>query len=553
MKITIVLPNGENEIREYDHAMTPLEIMEEFKDRFAHEVVACRVKERNAHLLETVDEDCTIHFHDIQNPYGNMAYQASLTMLYLTAVNEVLGKEVKVTIANSLSKGLFTKIHSNGINDEVVKQIEDHMKEMVEKDIPIKEERMERDVILEYLKEQGSQEEYRLFKTAEDLSHAFMCEINETRNLFYHHLVPSTKFLKLFDLRRYRNGVLLRFPHPSNPDVVPEYQEQKKLYEAFSEETHWEHLMGVNFVADLNEIVKSEDIKDLIMLSEALHEKKIAEIAEEIKESGKRIVLIAGPSSSGKTTFAKRLSIQLRVIGLKPLYLGTDDYFIDRADMKTDENGEMDFESLSAVDVELFTKQMNELLAGNKVDLPEYNFIIGKKEYGKRITSIDASQPIVIEGIHGLNPELTKGISDEEKFKIYISPLTQINIDMHHRIPTTDARMLRRLVRDNRTRGRDATQTIKDWPNVRAGEEKWIFPYNSEADVFFNSQCLYELAVLKKSAKPLLEEIDPSQPEYAEAQRMSKFLDYFVSIEDESVIPNNSIIREFIGGSVVVN
>ena len=432
MKITIVLPNGENEIREYDHAMTPLEIMEEFKDRFAHEVVACRVKERNAHLLETVDEDCTIHFHDIQNPYGNMAYQASLTMLYLTAVNEVLGKEVKVTIANSLSKGLFTKIHSNGINDEVVKQIEDHMKEMVEKDIPIKEERMERDVILEYLKEQGSQEEYRLFKTAEDLSHAFMCEINETRNLFYHHLVPSTKFLKLFDLRRYRNGVLLRFPHPSNPDVVPEYQEQKKLYEAFSEETHWEHLMGVNFVADLNEIVKSEDIKDLIMLSEALHEKKIAEIAEEIKESGKRIVLIAGPSSSGKTTFAKRLSIQLRVIGLKPLYLGTDDYFIDRADMKTDENGEMDFESLSAVDVELFTKQMNELLAGNKVDLPEYNFIIGKKEYGKRITSIDASQPIVIEGIHGLNPELTKGISDEEKFKIYISPLTQINIDMHH-------------------------------------------------------------------------------------------------------------------------
>ncbi len=553
MKITIVLPNGENEIREYDHAMTPLEIMEEFKDRFAHEVVACRVKERNAHLLETVDEDCTIHFHDIQNPYGNMAYQASLTMLYLTAVNEVLGKEVKVTIANSLSKGLFTKIHSNGINDEVVKQIEDHMKEMVEKDIPIKEERMERDVILEYLKEQGSQEEYRLFKTAEDLSHAFMCEINETRNLFYHHLVPSTKFLKLFDLRRYRNGVLLRFPHPSNPDVVPEYQEQKKLYEAFSEETHWEHLMGVNFVADLNEIVKSEDIKDLIMLSEALHEKKIAEIAEEIKESGKRIVLIAGPSSSGKTTFAKRLSIQLRVIGLKPLYLGTDDYFIDRADMKVDENGEMDFESLSAVDVELFTKQMNELLAGNKVDLPEYNFIIGKKEYGKRITSIDASQPIVIEGIHGLNPELTKGISDEEKFKIYISPLTQINIDMHHRIPTTDARMLRRLVRDNRTRGRDATQTIKDWPNVRAGEEKWIFPYNSEADVFFNSQCLYELAVLKKSAKPLLEEIDPSQPEYAEAQRMSKFLDYFVSIEDESVIPNNSIIREFIGGSVVVN
>ena len=238
---------------------------------------------------------------------------------------------------------------------------------------------------------------------------------------------------------------------------------------------------------------------------------------------------------------------------MHPLYLGTDDYFVNREDMVADEDGNMDFESLNAVDVNLFTEQMNDLLAGKKVDLPEFNFLEGKKEFGKRLTSIDESQPIVIEGIHGLNPALTEGIDDEHKFKIYISPLTQIKVDSHHRIPTTDARMLRRLVRDYRTRGRDATTTIRDWPSVRKGEETYIFPYNDQADVFFNSQCSYELAVLRKYARPLLEEIGTDQIEYAEAQRMLKFLDYFVSIDDESVIANNSIIREFIGGGIIVS
>ena len=367
------------------------------------------------------------------------------------------------------------------------------------------------------------------------------------------HALPSTSYIPFFEVRRYRNGLLLRFPHPNYPDEIPPYEEQKLLYDAFSEETQWEKLLKVSFASDLNRMIEKQESKDLIMLSEALHEKKIAMIAEQIQSAKKRIILIAGPSSSGKTTFAKRLCIQLKVIGLNPLYLGTDDYFVNRDEMIPDENGKYDFEELEAVDLHLFETQMNALLHGEKVDLPEFDFITGKKIFGKRITSIDASQPIVIEGIHGLNPQLTEGIDDSEKFKIYISPLTQINLDAHHRIPTTDARMLRRMVRDNRTRGRDGAVTISSWPSVRHGEEKYIFPFNKEADVFFNSQCVYELAVLKKYATPLLEKVQPDQAEYAEAQRMLQFLSCFASIDDDSIIANNSIIREFIGGSILVS
>lgn len=551
MKLEVLLPNGTTKVSEYDHSITPEVLIEEFKDEIEHQIVSCRIKNRDARLDEVIKEDCKVELKDMTNPYGNMAYQASLTLLYLKAISDVLGPEVKTTIANSLSKGLFTKIHTN-LTDEDAENIQKRMEELVKNDEIISEERVNRNEALDYLEKKKNSDEYKLFSTAYDLSHAYLAKLDDTSSLFYVHTVPSCKYLKLFEVRRYRNGMLLRFPHTSNVDVVPEYHEQKKLYEAFSEESHWENLMSVNTIGDLNTKVNNNEIKDLIMLSEALHEKKIAEIADEIKNSGKRIILIAGPSSSGKTTFAKRLIIQLTVAGLKPLYLGTDDYFIDRKDMKKDENGEIDFEALSAVDVPLFTSQMNDLLEGKKVDIPEFEFVEGKKIFGKRIISIDSSQPIVIEGIHGLNPELTKGIPNDSKFKIYISPLTQINVDMHHRIPTTDARMLRRLVRDYRTRGRDARQTISDWPNVRRGEEVNIFPYNSEADVFFNSQCIYELAVLKKYAKPLLEAIGRHEPEYPEAQRMSKFLDFFVGVLDDHYIPNNSIIREFIGGSIIV-
>ena len=553
IKVKVILPDGRTEENEYEAGITPEKILTALQQKPLHQTYACQVDSYYERLNQKLNEDCTLTFCDISNSYGNMAMQGSLILLYCAAIHHVLGKNVKVTIANSLSKGLFTVIHDGNVSEEVIRTIQNDMSETVRADLPIEETVMDRRDVMSWLKRRSLKDEMDLYQSAPDLSSAMVCRLGEEEDLQYYHAVPSTGYLKLFELRKYRNGVLLRFPHPEYPDEVRVFEEQRLLYEAFSEETHWENLCGVNFASDLNHCVENNTYKQLIQISEALHEKKIAEIAEKIKTAQKRIILIAGPSSSGKTSFAKRLCVQLQVIGLKPLYLGTDDYFVNREDMVVGPDGKKDLEGLSAVDVRLFANQMNDLLAGKKVDLPTFDFIKGEKIFVKRITSIEPAQPIVIEGIHGLNPEMTEGIPAESKFKIYISPLTQLNLDLHHRVPTTDARMLRRMVRDYRTRGRSAAVTIDTWPSVRAGEDRNIFPYNSEADAFFNSQCIYELAVLKKYAEPLLKGIHEDQPEYAEAQRMLQFLEFFVSIQDDSYIANNSIIREFIGGSILVD
>ena len=372
------------------------------------------------------------------------------------------------------------------------------------------------------------------------------------RNFFYGLMVPSTGYLKYFELRKYRRGILLRFPHPSNPAVIPEYVDEKTLYKTFGEQSKWGKLMGIKNVSDLNAKIEEGKFKELVQLSEALHERRIVEIADMITKNKKRIILIAGPSSSGKTTFAQRLCIQLRVNGLEPLYMGTDDYFVEREDTPLDEYGEKNYEDLEAVDIELFNSYMKDLLSGKTVDLPSFDFMTGHKVFGKRVTSIKNNQPIVIEGIHALNEALTLHIPKEEKFKIYISPLTQLNIDSHNRIVTTDHRMLRRMVRDFKYRGHSAQSTIASWPKVRAGEDKNIFPFSNEADVMFNSVHLYEIAVLKKYAQPLLEAITEEEAEYSDAVRMLNFLRFFKTAPDDSVIVNNSILREFIGGSVFV-
>ena len=550
-QITVVLPSEKEITLEVPKNTTIAELLQEVNTE--HHIYAALINHKHVHFSECVHDQDVIQLQDICASYGNTCYQSTLTLLYLKAIHDVMGKNVTVTIANSLSKGLFTVIHAGNVTDDLAKEIEDRMHELVEENLEIREEYVDRDTAIELLKDAKDKKSIDLLKTASDLKNVYVIALADEKMMTFVHALPSTGYVPFFEVRRYRNGLLLRFPHPNFPDQIPPYEEQKLLYDAFSEETQWEKLLKVSFASDLNRMIEKNESKDLIMLSEALHEKKIAMIAEQIQSAKKRIILIAGPSSSGKTTFAKRLCIQLKVIGLNPLYLGTDDYFVNRDEMIPDENGKLDFEALEAVDLHLFETQMNSLLHGEKVDLPEFDFITGKKVFGKRITSIDASQPIVIEGIHGLNPQLTEGIDDSEKFKIYISPLTQINLDAHHRIPTTDARMLRRMVRDNRTRGRDGAVTISSWPSVRHGEEKYIFPFNKEADVFFNSQCVYELAVLKKYATPLLEKVQPNQAEYAEAQRMLQFLSCFASIDDDSIIANNSIIREFIGGSILVS
>ncbi|WP_314850223.1 peptide-methionine (S)-S-oxide reductase MsrA [uncultured Solobacterium sp.] len=550
-QIKVILPSEKELTLEVPKNTTIAELLQEVNTE--HRIYAALINHKHVHFSECVHDQDVVQLQDIRASYGNTCYQSTLTLLYLKAIHDVMGKNVTVTIANSLSKGLFTVIHAGNVTDDLAKEIETRMHELVEENLEITEEYVDHDTAIELLKDAKDKKSVDLLNTASDLKNVYVITLADEKMMTFVHALPSTSYIPFFEVRRYRNGLLLRFPHPNFPDQIPPYEEQKLLYDAFSEETQWEKLLKVSFASDLNRMIEKKESKDLIMLSEALHEKKIAMIAEQIQSAKKRIILIAGPSSSGKTTFAKRLCIQLKVIGLNPLYLGTDDYFVNRDEMIPDENGKYDFEALEAVDLNLFETQMNALLHGEKVDLPEFDFITGKKVFGKRIISIDASQPIVIEGIHGLNPQLTEGIDDSEKFKIYISPLTQINLDAHHRIPTTDARMLRRMVRDNRTRGRDGAVTISSWSSVRHGEEKYIFPFNKEADVFFNSQCVYELAVLKKYATPLLEKVQPDQAEYAEAQRMLQFLSCFVSIDDDSMIANNSIIREFIGGSILVS
>ncbi len=514
-------------------------------------VLAAKLDNKISALTKKIENHCTIEFLDMRDQAANLIYQRSLSLVYLKAVHDVLG-HVPVFIENSLNKGLYTEIKTpEPITEQEVTDVEQKMRELVKDDLPFVKEMLSRDEAFTVLTEDGLLEKARMLQKS-DVAQVPIYSLGGYRNFFYGHMVPSTRYVNLFELKKYRRGVLLRFPHPSAPDKLLPYVDEVLLYHVFGEQKNWDRLMKISYVGDLNEKVESGEYKEIIQISEALHEKKIAQIADMITQQKKRIVLICGPSSSGKTTFARRLIIQLRVNGLEPLYLGTDDYFVERNQTPLDENGEPNFEDIEALDIELFNRDMNGLLAGNEVDIPTFDFIHGTKVFGKRITRARKGQPIVIEGIHGLNRQLTADIPDEEKFKIYISPLTQLNIDEHNRIPTTDARMIRRMVRDYQFRGHSAQSTIRSWPKVRKGEDKNIFPFNGEADVFFNSVHIYELAVLKKYAEPLLRNITREEPEYSEAVRMFKFLQFFKTIEDDSMIVNNSIIREFIGGSIFV-
>ena len=526
------------------------ELAEEFAAELPYTVMLAKVNGKYEELTFVPEEDSEVELLDIRNHSADLAYQNSLCLLYLKSVMDVMGK-VTVRIDNSLNKGLYTEIDSEQpVTETQVEQIENRMRELAAEDIAIVREVYQREDAIEIWEEYNYMEKGRLLREKEDIREAKFYSIEGYRNFFYGLMVPSTGYLKYFRLEKYRDGVLLRFPQPSRPDEMPENIDDSKIYEAFKEAKQWHRLLDLEYLADLNERMRGNSWKELVLLSEALHEKKIAEIADRITSENKRIILIAGPSSSGKTTFARRLCVQLRVNGLKPLYMGIDDYYLDRCDSPVDEDGNYNFENLDSIDVELFNNNMNGLLAGETVDLPEFDFMKGEKVFGKRLTSIEADQPIVIEGIHGLNGQLTEKIDDRQKFRIYISPFTQLNIDIHNRVTTTDARMIRRIVRDYEFRGSSAAETIALWPKVRAGEDRNIFPYNGQADVMFNSALAYELAVLGKYAVPVLEEVQPDQPEYAEAVRLLKFIRYFEFMDDDGAVPNNSIIREFIGGSI---
>ena len=535
---------------ERDAPFTIEELAKEYQAEAPYRILLACVDGVDRELTTVIDHDVTIRFYDLRTQSANLAYQRSLSLLYLVAVRDVLG--VDADIENSLNRGLYTDIKVRGrVHAEDIRRIDARMRELVRADIPIVKELCTLEEGIKVWKEAGYREKVDLLKEIEDPDFEVrFYELNGYRNYFFGLMLPSTGYLTYFELRKYKSGVLLRFPYYTDPEVIPEYVNEYKMYGALGEEERWTKLLGTHYLPDMNRAIAENRTKDLILLSEALHEKKISDIADEICRLGKRIVLIAGPSSSGKTTFARRLCIQLRVNGLQPLYMGTDDYFVNRNETPLDENGEPDYENLNAIDIDLFNSNMNDLLEGKEADLPEFDFMEGRKIFGKRITSIKSDQLIVIEGIHALNGKLTEQIDDNEKYRIYISPLTQLNIDRHNRVPSTDARMLRRMVRDYKYRGHSAANTISSWPKVRAGENRNIFPYSSEADVLFNSMLEYEIPMLKKYAEPLLREIGKDEPEHSEAVRMLKFLEFFSIIEDETLVPNNSIIREFIGGSV---
>ena len=551
MKIIVKGPKLNPETINVEDGTKVSDILKDYAHKMPNPIYLSKVNNCYRYLGHVLRHDSTVEFLDFSTQATWIVYQNSLELLYMKAVHDVCGKDTLATISNSLNKGLYTFVIPS-VNDETIKKIEDRMHELVLLDLPIKKEYMNKDEAIRLAESLKLKETKTLLQTIKNNDSVEIYSLDDEVEIFYDLMVPSTGYLKYFDLVPYKKGILLRFPTQEDPTHLPEYINQELLYNAFSEANNWGNLMGINFVDDLNNKVNNNEYQKLFLLQEALHEKRISNIADIIKKEKRRVVLICGPSSSGKTTFSKRLCIQLEVNGLKTLYLGTDDYFEEKDNKPIDENGEIDLESIKAVDTDLFVSNLKDLLANKETDLPTFDFINSTKVFGKRITKIDDDTVIVIEGIHSLNKILTEGIDDKDKFKIYISPFTPIGIDHHNRIPTTDARMLRRLVRDNQFRGRSASTIIQEWKKVRKSENVNIFPYNSEADVFFNSNCIYELAVLKKYAEPLLKQITRDKEEYAEARRMLNFLRYVTAIDDDSDIVNNSIIREFIGGSIIV-
>ena len=550
MKITIRLKDRDD-ILELQEATALTEILKRYENEFSYPIYAAKVNNAYRALTHKLTHDSFVEFVEMRNQATWVIYQNSLELLYIKAVHDIMGKDAFVTIENSLNKGLYTHIKPQA-NEETVSKIEDRMHELVDEDLPIIKEHLTKDELLYLSNSLKLSKTTELIETVKESDSFEVYSLSDEVAIFYSLMVPSTGYLKLFELRPYRNGILLRYPHMDEPSTLPEYEDQTLLYNAFVEADKWGKLMNINFLSDLNERIVNKDYEELFLMQEALHEKHIAEIADMIKERKRKIVLICGPSSSGKTTFAKRLCIQLQVIGLKPFYLGTDDYFVEEDENPVDENGEKDLESIKAVDTKLFVSNLKDLMAGKEVDIPSFDFVKKTKIFGKRITKLQNDGVIVIEGIHALNRLLTEGIDDDQKFKIYISPFTPIGIDHHNRIPTTDARMLRRLVRDHQFRGRSPQNVLEEWVKVRKSENVNIFPFNKEADVFFNSNCIYELAVLKKYAEPLLKQISRDQSEYAEAERMLNLLRYIDTIDNDEDIANNSILREFIGGSVIV-
>lgn len=540
----------DNTIREYPEGTTWSQVARDYQHLYSDDILLVQVNGKLQELHKYV-KPCELRFVTAREKPGMSAYQRSATLLMLKAFYSVAGADnlEKIIVDFSVGKGLFVEPRGNvAVTPELLARVKEKMREYVEREIPIMKRSASTEDAIELFHTHKMYDKERLFRYRM-VSRVNIYSIDGFEDYYYGYMVQNTRYIRYFDLIPYHYGFVLMLPNMSDPKKIPPFVPQEKLFATLAEASRWGKLTGLENVGALNGAISRGEMSHLILIQEALQEKKIAEIAASVAaRKNVKFVMIAGPSSSGKTTFSHRLSIQLEAIGLKPHPIEVDNYFVNRVDSPRDENGNYNYEVLECLDVALFNRDMTALLKGEEVELPYYNFKKGVREYHGNRLKLGEGDILVIEGIHCLNDRLSYSLPKESKFKIYISALTQLNVDEHNRIPTTDGRLLRRMVRDARTRGASAQDTIRMWPSVRKGEEENIFPYQEEADAMFNSALIYELAVLKQYAQPLLFCIPRESEEYLEAKRLLKFLDYFIGVSSED-IPKNSILREFIGGS----
>ena len=523
---------------------------EVFGDRYK-EYFGARISNEIFHLSKKVSEGMYIKFLNIESKDGFRIYTRTITGVFVVACKQ-LYPDRSVRIDYSIGEGLYAEfVGDEKIEYRDITNIKEKMRELIEEDVLIDRIKYPVDEAMRLFEKHGHEDKIRLYNTL-DRETVQVYRIGDHLDGFYGFLAPSTGYVEKFDLKFYYPGALILYPNRFSKGKVPEYKEQKQLAKVFSSATDWANMMDLGYVSSLNEKIENGKINEVIMAAEIMHERKFAEIADTIAQDDDiRIILVAGPSSSGKTSFSKRLTSHLNVLGVRPIAISADDYFVDRDKTPLNEEGELDFEALEAIDLELFNKDLIALLQGEKVELPKFNFKTGLSERSGRVIRVDKDHPIIVEGIHGLNPELATYIPEKNKYKIYISALTQLNLDGHNRISTRDTRFLRRMIRDANHRGNDVFRTFDLWENVTKGEDKNIFPYQEEADVMFDTALVYELNVLRDLALPLLEKVDNKSEYYSEAKRLANFLKYFKPLKNLEAIPPNSLLREFIGGTTL--
>lgn len=535
--------NGES--KEFEAGTSLIKIYEKMNLNMPYKAIAARVNNEVVGLTFRVYQNKDIEFLDITSEDGMRMYVRSLTFVMMKAMHELFPGRV-VRFENPISNGYYCRMETE-LTEREVDVIRERMRAIIDRDIRFKRVECHTTEAIEIFSKIGRTDKVRQLETYGSL-YASYYMLDDYIDYYYGGLLPSTGYINLFEIEKFCDGVLLRIPDRDQPMSLEDKVPQEKLQERFTERLRWHQIMGVETVGDFNKAIQSGYGVDLVNVSEALQEKRISFIADEIKHRNARVVLIAGPSSSGKTTTSKRLSVHLMACGLKPYAISLDDFFLNRTDTPLKEDGDYDFESIYSIDLPYFNEALNKILSGEEILLPHYNFQKGEREFLGNKIKLEPNMVLVIEGTHGLNPMLTEQIPEEEKYRIYVSALTSIKLDLHNYIPTSDNRLLRRMLRDYKYRGYEAVETIRRWPDVREGEEKWIFPYQENADVMFNSALPYELSVLKPHVEPLLRQVPENREEYSVARRLLRFLEYIVPLQDKE-LPPTSVIREFLGGS----